>query len=91
MDMAEKLQEKNTETRSRKISLICGMVGVWFLFCGVLCLIIKAVTGSYVDASGMLHEYFFFIPMAYVFFIAGIVLLIVAGVKKAVRKRGKKK
>lgn len=88
--MAEKTQKNNTEAHRRKTNLIGGMVGAWFLFCGVLCLIIKAVTGSYVDASGMLHEYFFLVPMAYVFFVIGIVALIIAGVQNIVRKRDKK-
>ena len=46
---------------------------------GICCFIAFSMIGSKVEADGTLVEPFFLIPMAYLFFFSGIVLLIVKG------------
>ncbi len=40
---------------------------------GIVCFIIRALSQSYVDADGLLHEYFALIPVGYLFSFTGIV------------------
>ncbi|WP_066874512.1 DUF3955 domain-containing protein [Clostridium mediterraneense] len=46
---------------------------------GICCFIAFNMIGSKVEADGTLVEPFFLIPMAYLFFFSGILLLIVRG------------
>ena len=42
----------------------------------IMCFSIKMMTPEYVDAQGILHEQFFLIPLAYLFFFIGVGMLI---------------
>jgi hypothetical protein len=46
-----------------------------------VCWSLYAWNGSYVDQDGVLHEQFGFIPLGYLFALAGLVLLVLSRVR----------
>ncbi len=80
-NMTEKLIEDSREARRAKLNLISTLIGAGLFLGGIICLLIRAVTGSYLDTDGILHEYFFLIPMAFIFFFAGFVTFLVVGIR----------
>ncbi|WP_225350859.1 DUF3955 domain-containing protein [Lacticaseibacillus camelliae] len=40
-------------------------LGTLLLVLGIACFVIKAFTPTYLDASGMLHESFFLLPLGF--------------------------
>ena len=56
------------------------------LIIGVLCIIIKAFTPEYVDSEGILHEYFFLLPIGFFFIFVSLILFIIIGIKKLLKK-----
>lgn len=82
-NMTEKLIHDGSEGRRAKQNLVSIAIGAILLFMGIVCIAVKAMTGSYVDADGFLHENFYLIPMAFVFFFGGFVTFLVVGVRNA--------
>ncbi|MFD1441369.1 DUF3955 domain-containing protein [Lacticaseibacillus hegangensis] len=54
-------------------------LGTLLLLVGLGCFVAKAFTPTYVDASGMLHESFFLLPLGYAGLFASLVSYLVAG------------
>lgn len=79
-NMTEKLIRDGSEGRSAKRNLMSLAIGAILLFMGIVCIAVKVMTGSYVDADGFLHENFYLLPMAFVFFFGGFVAFFVTGV-----------
>lgn len=52
---------------------------------GALCVFVKANSVEYVDAAGVLHESFFLVPMAWAFFLAGLMTGVAASALRLVR------
>ena len=82
-NMTEKLIHDGSEGRRAKQNLVSIVIGVILLFMGIVCIAVKAMTGSYVDADGFLHENFYLLPMAFVFFFGGFVTFCVTGLRNA--------
>ncbi len=53
---------------------------------GIGCGVAYNISPNYIDEQGFLHESFGFIPLAYLFFFAGIITGIIALVKHFLRK-----
>lgn len=49
---------------------------------GIILLCIKGFTGDYVDAAGILHEYFFLIPVSFACLAAGMISLVISFIKQ---------
>lgn len=80
-NMTEKLIHDGSEGRRAKQNLVSTAIGAILLFMGIVCIAVKAMTGSYVDADGFLHENFYLMPMAFVFFFGGFVTFCVTGLR----------
>ena len=80
-NMTEKLIQDGSEGRRAKRNLMSVTIGTILLFMGIVCIVMKAMTGSYVDADGFLHENFYLLPMAFVFFFGGFVTFLVTGAR----------
>ena len=78
------MQRKANRSRFTKIAAVTG--GILVLL-GVLLLGLKALTPEYVDASGVLHEWFFLLPLGFSCLFGGCAALIVAGVSAIIRRR----
>lgn len=83
-NMTEKLIHDGSEGRSAKRNLMSLAIGAIMLFMGIVCIAVKAMTGSYVDVDGFLHENFYLLPIAFVFFFGGFVAFLVTGVRHIV-------
>lgn len=83
-NMTEKLIKDGSETRRAKFNMISICVGFALLLLGVACLAIKASSVEYIDASGMLHENFFLLPISFMFFLGGFVTFFVIGIRNTV-------
>ena len=57
---------------------VCGML--WLS--AALCFILKMVIGSYVDASGVLHEAFFLLPLGYGLLALAVITTIALGIQR---------
>lgn len=68
--MTNKLMKDGSEMRQARISLYVTLI---LVAAGIICFVLKAVLGSTVDSSGMLHEPFFLIPIGYLFLLLGII------------------
>lgn len=80
-NMTEKLIQDGSEGRRAKRNLMSAAIGALLLFMGIVCIAVKAMTGSYLDADGFLHENFYLLPMACVFFFGGFVTFLVTGAR----------
>ncbi|WP_203623670.1 MULTISPECIES: DUF3955 domain-containing protein [unclassified Lacticaseibacillus] len=61
-------------------------VGILLLLVGIGCFIAKAVTPSYLDAEGILHEAFFLLPLGYAGLLASAISFLVAGLARGRRQ-----
>lgn len=61
-------------------------IGVALLILGALLLCIKAVSSEYVDADGLLHEWFFLLPSGFGCLLGGCLSLLSAGAAFVMRK-----
>ena len=77
------MQRKANSSRFIKIAAVTG--GILVLL-GVLLLGLNALTPEYVDASGVLHEWFFLLPLGFGCLLCGCAALIIAGVSAIIRK-----
>ncbi|MEI5991547.1 hypothetical protein A5881_003084 [Enterococcus termitis] len=80
-NMTEKLIKDGSKTRRAKLNLITTLVGTFLLIFGFACLFIKANSVEYVDASGILHENFYLLPIGFLFIFAGMIVFLVTGIK----------
>ena len=64
----------------KKISL--SLIAHIATLTGILCLVLKGFTPEYVDEAGMLHEWFFLLPVGSGLLFIGIILEIVALIVK---------
>lgn len=44
-----------------------------FIILGAISFFIKGLSGEYLDSQGILHEYFFLIPIGYLFIFIGLI------------------
>lgn len=79
-NMTEKLIQDASETRRAKFNLFSVVIGTFLLILGVVFLVIKANSVEYVDATGVLHENFFLVPIGFLFLFAGTIVFLVVGI-----------
>ena len=84
--MTDKLVRDGSENRRAKMNMISTIVGGVLMIRGLMCLIIKAFSVEYIDASGILHENFFLLPVGFLFIFSGVLVIIVAYVSYVVKK-----
>lgn len=80
-NMTEKVIKDGSETRRAKFNMITAIIGTGFILLGILFLLLKGMTVEYVDATGMLHENFFLVPLGVLSIFCGLVLFLVVGIK----------
>ncbi len=80
-NMAEKLINDGSETKRAKWNTISVSIGVSLFLIGILCLVIRGITGDSLDENGVLQEYFFLIPMAFLFFFCGFMTFVITGIR----------
>ncbi|MEI5995081.1 DUF3955 domain-containing protein [Candidatus Enterococcus mansonii] len=80
-NMTEKLIKDGNETRRAKLNLVTTLIGTFLLLFGVACFFIKMNSVEYIDASGILHENFYLLPIGFLFIFAGIIVFLVTGIK----------
>ena len=84
--MTDKLVRDGSENRRAKMNMISTSVGGVLMIMGLMCLIIKAFSVEYIDASGILHENFFLLPVGFLFIFSGVLVIIVTCASYIVRK-----
>ena len=84
--MTDKLVRDGSENRRAKMNMISTIVGGVLMIMGLMCLIIKAFSVEYIDASGILHENFFLLPVGFLFIFSGALVIIVTCVSYIVKK-----
>ena len=84
--MTDKLVRDGSENRRAKMNMISTIVGGVLMIMGLTCLIIKAFSVEYIDASGILHENFFLLPVGFLFIFSGVLVIIVTCASYIVRK-----
>ena len=84
--MTDKLVRDGSENRRAKMNMISTIVGGVLMLMGLMCLIIKAFSVEYIDASGILHENFFLLPVGFLFIFSGVLVIIVTCASYIVRK-----
>lgn len=87
-DITEKLIEDGSENRRLKTAQKILRTGALLMAAGLLCFILKSVSVEYIDAEGILHENFFYLPIGFLFLFSGLITLVV-GLVKAIRSRRK--
>lgn len=80
-NMTEKLIKDGSETRRAKLNLVTTLIGTFLLLFGLGCFFIKMNSVEYVDASGMLHENFYLLPIGFLFIFAGMIVFFVTGIR----------
>ena len=80
-NIAEKLIKDSSETRRAKLNMITTLLGAFLLFFGFACFFIKTNSVEYIDASSILHENFYLLPIGFLFIFAGMMVFIVTGIK----------
>ncbi|MDD7199156.1 DUF3955 domain-containing protein [Parafannyhessea umbonata] len=83
--LAEKLIRDGSEGRRARTNMATAAIGCALMVMGALCVFVKANSVEYVDAAGVLHENFFLVPMAWAFFLAGLLTVVAAGVSRLAR------
>lgn len=89
-NMAEKLIQDGSDNRRARCDLIATCAGAGMILIGAVLVILKGLSVDYIDASGVLHENFFLLPVAAVFILAGFITVLVAGIRNliSIRTRG---
>lgn len=80
-NMTEKLIKDGNKTRRVRLNLVTTLIGTFLLFFGFACFFIKANSVEYIDASGILHENFYLLPIGFLFIFAGMIVFMVTGAK----------
>ncbi len=86
-NMEEKLIKDGSEGRRARMNLIMVSLGSILLLIGIGLILLKAMTVEYIDASGILHENFFMLPLGFLFIFCGLASFLLAGIKNIIRKR----
>lgn len=89
--MTEKLVKDGSEGRRARMNRTAAAIGLVLMIIGLMCLFIKANTVEYVDASGILHENFYLLPVGFLLIFTGAVEMVVTGVVSSIRARKKEK
>ena len=79
-NMTEKLIKDTSENRRAKMNFASVLLGIVLFAIGIICLVLKA-NGDYVDTNSLLHESFYLIPLAFLFFAAGFIVFLSVGIK----------
>ena len=80
-NIAKKLIKDGREAHRARMNMISSCIGAALLLIGIVCLALKSVSVEYIDASGILHENFFLLPIAFLFLFSGFIVFFVNGVK----------
>ena len=83
-NMTEKLIRDGKESRRAKWNLLSVSVGAVLLLMGVICVLMKALTGTDIDENGLLQENFFLLPAALLFFFGGFITFLVTGIHNVI-------
>ncbi len=75
-DMADKLIRDGSEGRWMRMSLAMSIVGAVLILVAAVLAVVAENSVSYVDASGMLHEDFWLVPVSYACAAAGMLVLL---------------
>lgn len=75
-NMSEKLIRDGKENKRSKYNLISVSIGALLLIIGLVLIVIKALSVEYIDDSGILHENFFLLPIAFAFIFSGIIAVL---------------
>lgn len=89
-NMTEKLIRDGSEVRRARFNTISMAIGAVLLIIGMSLLAVKALSVEYVDASGILHENFFLVPMGFGAIFAGGLCFLITGVKNIAEIIGSK-
>ncbi|MEE8807203.1 MAG: DUF3955 domain-containing protein [Lactimicrobium sp.] len=85
-NLETKLVSNGSEKKTVKLNRMTMGIGAVLLVAGIVCFIAKAVTGSYVDSQGYLHEAFALLPIGYLLVAAGIVVIAAAAIAFGMEK-----
>ena len=80
-DITRKIIHDGSENQRAKRNLYSIMIGTFLLLMGMMCIFIKANSVEYIDASGILYENFFLIPIAFLFLLSGFLVILVASIR----------
>jgi transcriptional regulator with XRE-family HTH domain len=89
-NMTEQLIEDGSDSRKMKTAVKVIITGAVLMLIGFLCFVLKGMTVEYIDAEGILHENFFFIPIGFMFLFIGAAVTVVGVVKACASKKKKK-
>ncbi len=84
--MTEKKSKDEKGIVAYKCDRIASAVGGGLLLAGVLLLALKGFSAEHVDASGMLHERFFLLPLGFLCIFCGFLVFITTGARALIRK-----
>lgn len=71
-------------TRAEKFNMVTTIIESVFIILGIIFFLLSAISVSYIDRSGVLHENFFLVPLGYLSLFVGI-LIIIAWVINSIR------
>lgn len=80
-NITEKLIQDGSEVQKSKFNVITLFIGTLLLLLGIGCIVIKALSVEYVDASGVLHENFFLLPAGFLLIFCGLLTFIVTSLR----------
>ncbi len=86
-DMAEKLIRDGSEGRWMRTSLVMSVVGAVLIVVAVVLAVVAENSVSYVDASGVLHEDSWLIPVSYACAAAGVLVALANFVAQLRRRK----
>lgn len=84
--MTDKLLKDERKKRQTKMNQIFWRIGGILLCIGAACILLKGMSGSFVDAQGILHENFFLLPIGFFFIFSGFIVFIVLGTKNIIKR-----
>lgn len=85
-NITEKVIKDGSETRRAKFNMITSIIGGVLLCIGILLLVIKGMSVEYIDASGILHENFFLVPIGFMCIFCGLISFVSIGIRTIVIK-----
>ena len=86
-EMADKLISDGSEGRWMRMSLAISIAGAALIVVAVVLAVVADNSVSYVDASGMLHEDFWLVPVSYACVAAGMLVLLANFVAQLRRRK----
>ncbi len=54
---------------------------ILFILLGIACILIKALLPETIDASGILHEHFYLLPIGFLCLFIGLIILFIMKIK----------